>query len=221
MTTNYFDEAAAAWDENPSRVRIMKAVGEAIVRQAAPTHDMTALDYGCGTGLLSLYLLPYVRNVTGVDSSPGMLQVLNQKIAEGGLNNLRTIRLDLERDPVPQDRYHMIVSSMVLHHVVNPDTVLRAFHEMLLPGGLVCLADLDTEPGSFHAAEAAGSVHHHGFDREALKARLARIGFTEAKDVTATRFSKPVEKGGQKEFSIFLITARRPDPRPAGGRSGA
>jgi 2-polyprenyl-3-methyl-5-hydroxy-6-metoxy-1,4-benzoquinol methylase len=220
MTTNYFDEAAAAWDENPSRVRIMKAVGEAIVRQAAPTRDMTVLDYGCGTGLLGLFLLPHVRSVTGADNSPGMLQVLNRKIAEGGLNNMRAIRLDLAQDPVPRDRYHMIVSSMVMHHIANPDETLRAFHAMLLPGGLLCLADLDTEPGSFHTAEASGSVHHHGFDREELKARLERFGFAETGDVTAARFSKPVEKGGQEEFSIFLITARRPDPGQAGGRSG-
>jgi len=79
---------------------------------------------------------------------------------------------------------------------------------MLLPGGILCLADLDTEPGTFHSAAVADSVHHHGFDREELKARLARIGFSEARDVTALRFSKPVEKGGEEEFSIFLITAK-------------
>ncbi len=217
---DYFDEEAANWDEKPSRIRLAKAVGEAIVRQAAPTRDMTALDYGCGTGLLGLYLLPYVRSVTGADNSPGMLQVLNRKIVGGGLNNMRAIRLDLEHDPVPDDRYHMIVTSMVMHHIANPDKTLRAFHKMLLPGGILCLADLDTEPGTFHTAEAAGSVHHHGFDREAMKARLAQIGLSEARDVTALRYSKPVEKGGEEEFSVFLITARRPAHGPADDRSG-
>ena len=163
MTTDYFDEEAPVWDEKPSRIRLAKAVGEAIVRQAAPARDMTVLDYGCGTGLLGLYLLPYVGRVTGADNSPGMLQVLSRKIAEGGLNNMRAIRLDLAQDPVPHDRYHMIVTSMVMHHIANPDETLRAFHTMLLPGGILCLADLDTEPGTFHTTEAAGSVHHHGF----------------------------------------------------------
>jgi len=208
MTKSYFDEAAAIWDEKPSRIQLMKAVGEAIVREAAPTRDMTVLDYGCGTGLVGLYLLPHVRSVTGADNSPGMLEVLNRKIVEGGLNNMRAIRLDLAQDPVPDNRFHMIVTSMVLHHIANPDRTLRALYEMLLPGGIFCLADLDTEPGSFHTAEAAGSVHHHGFDREALKKRLAQIGFSEARVVTAVEFSKPVEAGGEEPFSIFLITAK-------------
>jgi len=209
MTKSYFDEAAAGWDKEPMRVRLMKAVGEAIVREVAPARDMTVLDYGCGTGLVGLYLLPYVRSVTGADNSPGMLEVLNRKIAAGSLSNMKAVRLDLAQDPAPDNRYHMIVTSMVLHHIANPDRTLRAFYKMLLPGGILCLADLDTEPGTFHTAEAAGSVHHHGFDREELKKRLAQIGFSEVKAVTAIEFSKPVEAGGEEQFSIFLVTAKR------------
>jgi ubiquinone/menaquinone biosynthesis C-methylase UbiE len=209
MTKSYFDGAAAGWDKEPMRVRLMKAVGEAIVREVAPARDTTVLDYGCGTGLLGLYLLPYVRSVTGADNSPGMLEVLNRKIAEGGLSNMKAIRLDLAQDPAPDNRYHMIVTSMVLHHIADPDKTLRAFYKMLLPGGVLCLADLDTEPGTFHPAAAVGGVHHHGFDREELKKRLAQIGFSEAKAVTAVEFSKPVEAGGEEQFSIFLVTAKR------------
>jgi hypothetical protein len=80
---------------------------------------------------------------------------------------------------------------------------------MLLPGGILCLADLDTEPGTFHPAAAAGSVHHHGFDREELKKQLAQIGFSEEKDATALEFTRPVDKGGEEQFSIFLVTAKR------------
>jgi 2-polyprenyl-3-methyl-5-hydroxy-6-metoxy-1,4-benzoquinol methylase len=209
MTKSYFVEAAAGWDKEPMRVRLMRAVGEAIVREVTPTRDVTVLDYGCGTGLVGLYLLPHVRSVTGADNSPGMLEVLNGKIAEGGIGNMKAVRLDLAQDPVPADRYHMIVTSMVLHHIADPARTLRALHTMLLPGGILCLADLDTEPGTFHPAAAAGGVHHHGFDRETLKGQLAEIGFTEAKAVTAVEFSKPVDVGGEQPFSIFLVIAKR------------
>ena len=66
----------------------MKAVGEAILREVRATTDMDVLDYGCGTGLVSLFLLSHVRSVTGADSSPGMLQVLNKQIVEGGIVNM-------------------------------------------------------------------------------------------------------------------------------------
>ena len=177
--TTYFDQSAATWDNEPRRIALMKAVGEAILREARPTKDMDMLDYGCGTGLVSLFLLPHVRSVTGADNSPGMLEVLNQKIGEARIANMRVMRLNLEHDSLPDERYHLIVTSMTMHHVADTGKVLRAFHELLHPGGNLCIADLDTEPGVFHPPEAAESVHHHGFDRDGLKGLLAAAGFTD------------------------------------------
>ena len=208
MSQSYFDQAAATWDNQPQRVPLMRAIGEAIVREAHPAKTMDVLDYGCGTGLVSLFLLPYVRSVTGADSSPGMLEVLKRKIAEGHLDSMRAVLLDLEKDAVPVERYDMIVVSMAMHHIAEVDRVLKAFHAMLQAGGTLCIADLDTEPGTFHPA-VAGTVYHLGFDRKAMKERLIGVGFTDPKDHTAVTFNKPVESGGEQTFSIFLITAAR------------
>jgi ubiquinone/menaquinone biosynthesis C-methylase UbiE len=209
ISTSYFDQSAATWDTEPRRIELMKAVGEAILREVQPTKDMDVLDYGCGTGLVGLFLLPHVRSVTGADSSPGMLEVLGKKIRDGGLQGMGAMKLDLEHDPVPQDRCHMIASSMVMHHVADLDRVLHGFHEMLRPGGVLCLADLDTEPGIFHTPEAAESVHHHGFDRNAFMSRLKAVGFTNTRDTTAHVLSKPVQSGEERDFPVFLIVARR------------
>lgn len=209
MSTSHFDEAAANWDDEPRRVALMKAIGEKIVAEAHPTQDIDVFDYGCGTGLVSLYLLPHVRSVTGADNSAGMLEVLRKKIAESEISNMNAVQLDLEHDAAPESRYQMVVVSMAMHHIRNLDRVLEAFYDILEPGGTLCLADLDTEPGTFHPAEAAECVYHHGFDRQAFKERLRTIGFREMGDTTVVRFNKPVEKGGEEEFSIFLVTAKR------------
>ncbi len=209
MTTRYFDEAAATWDNEPRRVALMKAVGEAILREARPSRATDVLDYGCGTGLIGLFLLPHVRNVTGADSSPGMLEVLQKKIVESGIETLRVIKLDLQHDGLPAERYHLIVTNMTLHHVADTDRVLEAFYELLTPGGTLCIADLDTEPGIFHTPEAAGSVHHHGFDRDELKSRLEEIGFEDVRDVTAHTIRRSVASGDERDFPVFLMTASR------------
>jgi ubiquinone/menaquinone biosynthesis C-methylase UbiE len=206
---NYFDEAAAHWDTEPRRIELAKAVGEAILRQVQPTRDMDVLDYGCGTGLLGVFLLPHVRSVTGADSSPGMLQVLEDKIRTGRLQRMRTERLDLGRDPVPDSRYHLIAANMVMHHVDQIETLLTAFYQMLLPGGFVAIADLDTEPGLFHGPEVAESVYHHGFDRSVFKDCLHQIGFVDTEDMTAHVIHKPVANGESREFPVFLIVGHR------------
>ncbi len=208
-SSNVFDQAAASWDANPHRIALMRAVGEAILREAQPTAAMKVLDYGCGTGLVGLFLLPHVGHVTGADSSTGMLEVLREKIRRGGLAQMEARCLDLECDPVPPERYHRIVVCMAMHHIADVDRILRAFYEMLHPGGLLCIADLDTEPGVFHDSEQAAGVHHHGFDRAEFKARLVRSGFREPRDVTAHTILKPVQSGDLREFPVFLIVGSR------------
>ena len=209
--TNYFDQAAATWDDNPSRIALMKAVGEAILREVQPTREMHVLEYGCGTGLVGLFLLPHVGSVTGADNSVGMLEVLRQKIRDGGLTNMRTVHLDLENDPLPIDRYDLIVSSMTLHHIADTKKVLGAWYQLLTSRGILCIADLDTEPGNFHTPDVAPSVHHHGFDRGELTSLLSRIGFRHTTHTTAHSLRKPVNGGGERDFSVFLITARKDD----------
>ena len=49
-----FDERAKDWDSDPKKVERARAVAEAI-RSAIPlTPNMSALEYGCGTGLVEL-----------------------------------------------------------------------------------------------------------------------------------------------------------------------
>ena len=207
--TNYFDQAAATWDDNPARIALMKAVGEAILREAQPTREMNVLDYGCGSGLVGLFLLPHVGSVTGADNSVGMLKVLRQKIRDGGLANMRTVQLDLERDPLPTERYDLIVSSMTLHHIADTGKVLGTCCQLLTARGMLCVADLAPESGTFHPPEAAHSVHHHGFDPEELAAQLSRLGFRHTKHITVHSIRKPVDGGAERDFPVFLIIARK------------
>ena len=212
--TNRFDQSAAEWDNEPQRIKLMKAVGEAILRQVKPTHEMNVLDYGCGTGLVGLFLLPHVNSVAGADSSAGMLAVLRAKIKASEFGNMRAVQLDLEKQPAPPDRFHLVVSSMVMHHVADVERVLASFHEMLLPDGAICITDLDAEPGVFHSAEAAVSVYHNGFDRPAFQQLLRAAGFIDITISTAHVVQKPVDGGTLRNFSVFLMVGRRSKTRP-------
>jgi predicted TPR repeat methyltransferase len=75
-----FDKVAASWD-TPMRVKLATDVAGAVSAEVRLATEMDVLDFGCGTGLLALQLQPYVRSITGVDSSQGMLDVLGSKIA--------------------------------------------------------------------------------------------------------------------------------------------
>jgi predicted TPR repeat methyltransferase len=168
---------------------------------------MDAMDFGCGTGLLTLALQLHLRSIDGVDSSRGMLKVLGEKVREQGLTNVRPVHCAVERGERPAGPYHLVVSSMTLHHVAELAPLFRLFHDLLLPGGTICLADLDKEDGTFHDDQTG--VQHFGFDRHDVIKILAEAGFTVFREDTIA----VIEKSSPDKtctYPVFLICAKKP-----------
>ena len=165
------------------------------------------LDFGCGTGLVTLRLQPYVRSITGVDSSPGMLDILTRKIKKLELTNVRTRLINTEADELIEGRYHLIVSSMTFHHIGNIKSVLNQLSRVALPSAYLCVADLDSEGGLFHGDNTG--VSHYGFDREALSRMFMEAGFENVRHRTAARVTKPIGDDKTAEFSVFLIIGQK------------
>jgi 2-polyprenyl-3-methyl-5-hydroxy-6-metoxy-1,4-benzoquinol methylase len=203
-----FNQEATAWDEHPARVRLASDIVEAIKGQGILRPEMEVLDFGCGTGLVSLGLQPLVGSLTGVDSSQGMLAVLKAKIDRLGLANVRTQYCDLDQGDRLAGRYDLVISSMTLHHVKEVGPLLASLHAVLTPGGSLCLADLDSEEGQFHDNPAG--VFHSGFDRRLLLQALGAAGFVEGRAATAAAIEKPGRDGAIRCFTVFLMTARKP-----------
>ena len=88
-----------------------------------------------------------------------------------------------------------------MHHVEDTDTLLQRFAEHLTPGGMIALADLDKEDGSFHPENTAG-VFHSGFDRQAFQALLEKHGFSDVRFVTAHTVKKE-----HRQYPVFLAIA--------------
>jgi 2-polyprenyl-3-methyl-5-hydroxy-6-metoxy-1,4-benzoquinol methylase len=202
-----FNKNSPQWDAKQFRVNLANDVAETISREISLSKDMAALDFGCGTGLLTLNLQPLVGTITGADSSPGMLAVLEEKIKDQGLTNIRTVLVDFEKGDRIVEKFNLIVCNMVLHHVPDTIALLRLSHEMLLPGGRLCLSDLDTEDGSFHGDNTG--VFHFGFDREDLKKQLLSANFSAVRDVTATSVPREVTGKVICEFPVFLMVAHK------------
>ena len=199
-----FDERAKDWD-TPDRVARAAEVASAI-REAVPLRPADRLvDVGAGTGLLGLALVDDVAEVVLLDPSAGMIEVANEKLAAGDLRTVRAVRHDLLGDPAPAEPFDVAVSLLVLHHLEDTRAALGAIRDLLRPGGRIALADLDSEDGSFHTAEAEG-IHHHGFDRDALAAIAREVGFDEVATRTATVLAEASHFRG---YPVFLLTGRR------------
>ncbi len=207
MEKRNFDAEAVEWDSNPGRVKLAAAIARTIMSQVALSDDMDVLDFGCGTGLLTLALQPFVRSITGVDSSQGMLDVFCRKITDNSLKNVKAQYLDPDQRGVLTGAYHLIVSSMTLHHIREIAPLLKQFYQALHPSGTLCIADLDSDGGRFH--DVNDGVFHSGFDREDLQCKLSDAGFTVMITTQAAQIEKPVADGTKRLFTIFLMTGHK------------
>lgn len=203
--TNHFDERAKTWDSDPVKIARALAVADGIRRNVPLSPAMRALEYGCGTGLLSFALQPHLAHITLADSSPGMLTILSDKLAAAQVSNMLPIELDLVTDPIPPERYELIYTLMTVHHVEDTDKLLRDLFDLLARPGYLCVADLDAEDGSFHGPAFAG---HKGFDRENIGRKARDAGFRKVDFTTVFQMTKR-DSPGQTEFPLFLMVAEK------------
>ena len=122
-----------------------------------------AVDLGAGTGVGTLALAGRFPDamLTAVDLSPMMLRRLRDAIERAGAGErLRILEADLDagwagaRDGVAGswgaveggDPADLAWASSALHHVQDPDVVLRRILRTLRPGGLLMVLELDELP---------------------------------------------------------------------------
>lgn len=166
---NRFNAEAAAWDANPDVHRASDGALQALLATYAsahpsappssssssrihltPTNPQTdVLEIGCGTGLLSFRLAPYVRSILAIDAAEGMIAALEAKLSsaststtplplgeEGGRDPKPIITplcilLEDAEDPRlppaaedekkgPRKKFDLITSHLVLHHIPTP-----------------------------------------------------------------------------------------------------
>jgi ubiquinone/menaquinone biosynthesis C-methylase UbiE len=209
MTSEIFDKAAAQWDQNEQRVKLSRRVAAAI-RDAVALHaGMTALEIGCGTGLVTMELAGPLQHIVATDSSAGMLESLRQKLAGPAAAKITPMQIDLTAGPAPLAgrTFDLIYSSMTLHHIRDTAGLLRTCHALLNPGGFLAVADLEPEDGSFHG-DMPG-VEHHGFVPAQLAALAADCGFVNVGSAAIHVIRKQDAEGRPRDYPVFLLTGRR------------
>jgi tRNA (cmo5U34)-methyltransferase len=203
---NDFDLKAKDWDMNPLHIERSKAIADLMIKQLPLANALKALEFGAGTGLLSFYLKEHFREIFLMDSSEEMLKKAQQKLEGGDHAKFRTLFIDLEREDYHGDPFDIIYTQMVLHHIRDINGIIGKFNKLLTANGILAIADLYTEDGSFHD----GDMNlHHGFDPEKLATVLVEQGFHDCKTETCFVIRKEITPGNIKEYPVFLLTAKK------------
>ena len=197
-----FNAEAANWDANPL---VHAASAEALtallqrypdLQIQSPGHGLDVLEIGCGTGILSFNIAPYVRQVVAIDAAEGMIDVLKQKLAQEGVaKNIVPVAVLLEDPedealPAAQDgkggrmKFDLILSHLVLHHIPDLQGVLKTMLGCLKTGGTVALTDFEDfgpEARRFHPHAKMAGVERHGINVQKMTELMEEVGYKNVK----------------------------------------
>jgi SAM-dependent methyltransferase len=187
----------------PEGVKAFYATGKAFIDEVARwLREATgsdpsgrALDFGCGVGRLSEAMTAYASQVTGLDVSPGMLEIARR----------RSSRVAYVSE-MPAGPFDWINSFIVFQHIEPPRglEILRQLLQRLAPGGAISLhfsvwriAELEHPVFTGWRAKAeqlkyrlwiksqpAGHVHMYDYDLSLVMRAMNEAGIGEMKLVS-------------------------------------
>lgn len=151
MNKDRFDQITQKYDD-PERIHLAHIITQAITQQIKDTNYQTLLDYGGGTGLVTLNIAEYFEAVTLMDASPQMVDIFEHKVSDLNQTSINTLVGDVLLDDtiLNHKNYDVIVLSLVLLHSGNYQLLLQKLYNHLNSGGMMILVDFDKNENIYH-----------------------------------------------------------------------
>ena len=144
LSKKYFERVGSNWERLQQDV-LDSTYYRQHVLSYLPEKNQSIIDLGAGSGLFLPELLKRFESVTAIDSSPTMLKVAADYVAQQMPDARKRcdFRLgELEHIPISNNNVDTAVACMVLHHISHPIDAITEVYRILKPGGTFLIADL-------------------------------------------------------------------------------
>jgi SAM-dependent methyltransferase len=124
-SSRHFDRIAGVYDESLPPHVVEHYLRKRTAFVLGLRSGGSVLDVGCGTGTLARRLRAAGYDVTGVDPSEGMLEVMRERSPE-----IRAVQASGTELPFEPDSFDMVLSVATFHHIAERDAVRKTLAEM-------------------------------------------------------------------------------------------
>ena len=156
-----WDEAAATFDDQPDhglRDPQVRAAWTGLLAAWLPPGTSGVLDVGCGTGSLSVVMAGLGYQVTGIDLSPAMIALAEEKAHAAGQQIAFQV-VDAAAARFPAGSFDALVCRHLLWALPNTPQVLQRWAKLLKPQGRLILIEGYWNTGSgLHAPQLLAAL---------------------------------------------------------------
>lgn len=196
MEQNVFEQLAKRYDTK-ERMELAKVITKEVRSQLQNCQSKSLLDYGSGTGLVSLELSDLVDSIILVDASKKMLEVAEEKISRRHIKNAKVLCSDFTKE-TPELKVDIILMSLVLLHIPDTKQILQTLFDVLHEDGKFMIVDFDKNDRIHHPKV------HNGFSHQQLKNILSEVGF---KNIEIKTFYDGKKIFMNQDASMFIATS--------------
>lgn len=126
--------------------RVYGPTTQAFLNRLPIAESSRAVDFGCGTGNVSLLIAKAVGSnghVTGVDASQPQVELAAHNARESGLANTSFVVGSVYETGLPAHSFDLAYGRLILCHLQRPEDMIREMKRLLKPGGILACEELD------------------------------------------------------------------------------
>ncbi|MBO7696730.1 MAG: class I SAM-dependent methyltransferase [Methanobrevibacter sp.] len=140
-----------------------------LLKEMKISSEDTVLDIGCGEGTITKKIAKKAKSVTGIDKSEGMLEELNRNAKEEKLDNINTIKMDInDLNYENIGDYDIVLASRCLNGIANIKDTLVTLNEIANKYVYITLFGSSSHEYKKEKAKIAGKPFKAGTDYSVL-----------------------------------------------------
>lgn len=172
-----YDLAAAGYDKKEKYLNSFEQ--NKFLPLLGDIKNKMVLDVGAGTGRLSVALSKLGAQVTALDLSEQMLQILKNKDKK-----IDTVVGDAESLPFPDNTFDVVTAAFLVVHLKDPNTFFDEAYRVLKDGGILAFSNINQkEPPEVQTVQGKIKIESFYHRPEKIVEELENLAFQVEKNI--------------------------------------